>query len=968
VAFPQTPQPVLVELKVGSTDWANVTSKVLQRDNPKPITISRGSSDPSSLTQPAECTFEINNRAGTFSPRNPTSLLYGQIGRNTPVRVSIGRGAYGMVIANNSTGRVEAGDTAGTSITGDLDVAVDAETLDLTATTGGSLNWTTGGFDLCSKFDNTDAARSWSFIVVGGKLQLHWFTAGTVASAKLAESTVTIPAPGVGRRALRATLDVDNGAAGWTVTFYTAATISGTWTQLGAPVTQAGVTSIFDGTGLTRVGSNPVTTTYTHGHTGPCVFYKAEIKAGIAGALRASPDFTVQPLDPIPFGTSNFADAQGNNWFFSGFADEARTWYGDVDTRFYGEIAELPPEWDTSGRDSWVSIKANGLLRRLAQGTDAAETGLRNFIYPKPNLWRYWPLSGASGTTYSLDIAPMWGGPTNFRFYSEAPGGVGNFGYGTDMGPYLGTGMAFFNSTSGPMRGDVSTGDPNWAVDFVFSTVTSTGGMGSFTLVCPGYDGIQWELNFNAGVAQVKWNDTINAPTVYPATSVLPALQDLGPHHVRFQVTESVTQAAQWTLFIDGVQIATGTQNGYFQTGLGVIRFYMTRAAGQERINLAHIAIWSFPTALPGPLPAVPDWPTAAAASAAASGYLGEAAGTRINRIVTLAGYQLLAVGDLTQTQAMGPQYSESMMTQIREAEATDLGILTEPRDRPGLLYRTHKSLYNQTPGVTLNVSAGQVAPPFKLVDDDVATRNDITVVRREGDSVRLTQTTGILNVSEPPAGVGRYRDEIQVNVQADAYLQPVASWLLHMGTFDDPRMPSLSVNLSNPDIVSAGLGQQVRNLEIGSLIVLTAISAHYLPDDLKLLVQGYKEWLGPRIHEFEFNCSPGALFDVAVYGSGVGTGPDRYDTAGSQLVAAVTSTATSFTVQPSAGSSTLWTNVAGEFPFDIKVGGERMRVTNITSATSPQTFTVTRSINGVVKAQPAGAAVTLWKTPRYAL
>ena len=46
--------------------------------------------------------------------------------------------------------------------------------------------------------------------------------------------------------------------------------------------------------------------------------------------------------------------------------------------------------------------------------------------------------------------------------------------------------------------------------------------------------------------------------------------------------------------------------------------------------------------------------------------------------------------------------------------------------------------------------------------------------------------------------------------------------------------------------------------------------------------------------------------------------------------------------------------------PFDIRAGGEVMRVEGITGADSPQTFTVTRSVNGVVKPHPVGADVRL--------
>jgi hypothetical protein len=50
-----------------------------------------------------------------------------------------------------------------------------------------------------------------------------------------------------------------------------------------------------------------------------------------------------------------------------------------------------------------------------------------------------------------------------------------------------------------------------------------------------------------------------------------------------------------------------------------------------------------------------------------------------------------------------------------------------------------------------------------------------------------------------------------------------------------------------------------------------------------------------------------------------------------------------------------------------VNVGGERVTVTNITGASSPQTFTVTRSVNGVIKAHSAGAEVHLWSPVYFA-
>jgi hypothetical protein len=66
------------------------------------------------------------------------------------------------------------------------------------------------------------------------------------------------------------------------------------------------------------------------------------------------------------------------------------------------------------------------------------------------------------------------------------------------------------------------------------------------------------------------------------------------------------------------------------------------------------------------------------------------------------------------------------------------------------------------------------------------------------------------------------------------------------------------------------------------------------------------------------------------------------------------------------AAGSPLWDTTASG--FDIGVAGERMTVTAISGSSSPQAFTVTRSVNGVVKAQSSGAPVALWNTPVAAL
>jgi len=60
------------------------------------------------------------------------------------------------------------------------------------------------------------------------------------------------------------------------------------------------------------------------------------------------------------------------------------------------------------------------------------------------------------------------------------------------------------------------------------------------------------------------------------------------------------------------------------------------------------------------------------------------------------------------------------------------------------------------------------------------------------------------------------------------------------------------------------------------------------------------------------------------------------------------------------ASTGTLWSTDSADYPVDVMVGGERMTVTGVSGASSPQTFTVIRSVNGVVKSHAAGTAVSL--------
>jgi len=160
--------------------------------------------------------------------------------------------------------------------------------------------------------------------------------------------------------------------------------------------------------------------------------------------------------------------------------------------------------------------------------------------------------------------------------------------------------------------------------------------------------------------------------------------------HVRLEVRDTGVES-DWWLYIDGELMDTGTTNGLGRP-LPVVsaQYWWDHSSVQdaEHVALGHITVWdaSEEAAYPNPLEMVQ----------AMYGHRGERAGVRIHRIAREEGIPLEVVGDLEATPPMGPQYAETPLEVMREAERVDDGMLYESRDEVALVYRTNRSRYNQ--------------------------------------------------------------------------------------------------------------------------------------------------------------------------------------------------------------------------------------------------------------------------------
>lgn len=890
------------ELQLGGT-WTDITEFVYTRDS---VTITRGRSDEAGQTEPASMSLTLNNRDGRFSQRNPRSPLFGQLGRNTPIRVSVDHGDNTLLSPGVSQRDwIDTPDSAALSITSDTDIRID-----LTVH-----NW--HGVDLAGKYEITGDQRSWALVIITtGELQFLWSPDGTLASRLALTSTVPVP-PTPGRQALRVTLDVDNGASGHTATFYTAPDMTGPWTQLGEAVSASGVTSIFDSTADLQVGE--ITDITGAGVDGR--IHAFELRDGVDGTLVASPDFSVPAA-----GSLSFFDGQGNEWTVRGEAQITNRWY-----RFAGEVSEWPPRWDVAGKDVYVPLEAAGILRRLGQGASPLDSAIRREL-TSPDATNapvaYWPMEDGrhsnsiasgldSGRPMTVTGTPRMAANTDFVASAPLPT-MGN-------AVLKGRVMQHDATSEAQVRWLLSIPDDGATANSIIASIDTTGSVRRWEVVYEGGGGDLRLRGFDddeVNVADVVGDFNIDGRPLRMSVELEQIGSDVRASLIVLPIDQNTSPATNVT--------ATGhTVGRVMRVSLNPDRALGDVAAGHASVHSAITPIHDLMSL---------------------QGHTGETAGERVTRLADEEGLTLRTVGALADPPQLGPQTPTRLVDLLAEAAASDTGILFEPRDVTGVGFRAHRSIYNQDPVVALDYAAHQVSPPLEPVDDDQATLNDVTASTETGPAARFVQETGPLSVTE----VGRYDADVNVSADHGGWLPHHAGWRVRLGTVDEARYPQITAQLrglrDDPALIDTLLFA-----DAGDRLVIDNPPEWLPPEQISQIVQGYTEIIEARTHTITYVCSPESAWRVAEYDNDW-----RYGTSDSTLDTAAGDTDTSLSVAVNSGP--LWTTEAGEMPFDIDVGGERMTVTAISGATSPQTFTVTRSVNGIVKSHDAGTAVELFQ------
>lgn len=598
-----------------------------------------------------------------------------------------------------------------------------------------------------------------------------------------------------------------------------------------------------------------------------------------------------------------------------------------------GYVPEFPLRWDKSGSDSTATLTGAGMLRRLNQSNPTIQSALRHQL-PRYGPTGYWPFEDEAGATQAAS-ALSGGLPATIR---------GEFTFAASNALPGGGPMAQMGSSAGMFVTGTGVG----------STGVGFAGLGFFKLeTLPAVDNtliswrsagtvVEWRVNVNHDGMWLEGYDRTGTQVVSTITTVYPTGLPLNVFSVQLETAQSggnisYTLLVNWVGSDDFWVMANGTVAGTAGSGLS-----WALLGGSQLYSMTFGHIWLGPNTLPY---------VNATFLLVSSGYAGELATDRLARLFAEQGLPLaLGPGD---GEPMGAQPAGKFLDVVKDTTTTDGGLLYEAGLALGYLPRV--SRYNLPYRLTLDWTGGDLAEAPEPTDDDQRLRNVWTASRPGGSSAVAQNDDSVLQY-------GSVYDEITANTETDERLIYIAQWQASLGSVDEMRWPVVRLNLIKhpefiPDILSMQIGDRIQI--INPKVQLDTVK-------IDLIVEGIKQTIGRYAWDVELSCSPSTPWgQIGVYDSSA----NRYDTKYAQLSAGVTNTATAITIS-SAMLHGCFSQTAE--PYDIMVAGERMTVTSAgaISGSGPytQTLTVTRSVNGISKAQVIFEAVRIATPGRYAL
>lgn len=801
--------PLLVEMGWGglvqapnTITWTDITQRA---DVGQGVTITRGAADELSETQPGTATLVLDNADGALTPGNPNSPYYPFVRRNAPIRVSV----YKIPVRSGAAPwPVE-------YLADDFDDNVRDPVL-----------WPSGG-------------TYGGAIEVGGRARVPVIPAGFAAYGTGRQWNLT----GSRFTVKLATLPAAGGSSAASVSIVANSTTDGTrlgftYSPVAGTLRCVNEVGYFDGSAVSLTFS-PIDHMWLRIREAGGTVYWETSGDGFGWTVRrslATPAWITSQTLQFEMTASRTGGVQDYVEFDLVGAS--------VRPRFYGMVNEWPVEWE--GLYSKVQVSCTDLFKRLNR-LPALKPMLGEEILAQDVsgvfdfLSAYYPLSEPADSLAAGDLSGKGCGALVLT--QQGTGGTIEFG-GEGLPATGDTSVTFTPSTAtagkylaADLGAAFETDDTTYIpmVECWFKTTTASRAI--LGLFSANLDN-QLILGINAsGSLTVETTNDGTPPLVIPVAGTL---TDGAWHHIYFD-------DAHKRILVDGVQIGATLA----AAAVSSLRFLHVGGYRGGRLfsgQIGHVVV-SHAT---GPLGA-----TLAPLhyTAGTTGFAGETADARIERLALYAGLNSVTIWGTTHDAVAGQgPGGTGVVARMREIEATESGRLWAERDWFGLAYQSRDVRYNPSPSSeTFTIDYADVEPGISLADDDQKMVNQVDASRPGGATQRVSAPSSIL-------AFGEYPQDLNILKTSDNSVLDAAAWMVSRYANPQPELREVPIEAftlaSYLDILDA---------EIGSFFSVFNLPAQAPSPTMRVTVEGYTETIKHNSHVITFHTSASSTDSVWV-------------------------------------------------------------------------------------------------------
>ncbi|MFE9309522.1 hypothetical protein ACFYM5_17755 [Streptomyces sp. NPDC006706] len=781
--------------------WTDISQYV---STARGINISRGAADELSETQPGTATLSLDNQDGRFTPGNSASPYYPFVRRNAPIRIAVAHiptrsGAAPYPLA-------QLGDDFDD---GRVDQALWPNSYGGVVEQGGVV-----------RIPVSTAADA------GLQSVRQWTLKGSRLTAKL----VTVPKAG----------GSSNAAASMWVNSTTAGTrIGWRYDALTGVLAAMNQTAYFDGT-PTSFTYSPIDHAWLRVRESAGTVYWETSADGFGWTVRrtlAAPAWVGSQTHAVEFpatrtgGTSDFIE-----WDLVGAI---------IKPRFWGMVNEFPIEWE--GLSSRVTVTCTDLFKRLNRLPVLRSMAAEEVLASGPTA--FYPLTEPSDSTSAGDLSGIGAGSLTIQqagtggtlAMAAAPGPPASEDQVPLFTPSSATAGKWLQADMGDsVKQWLTTGRPVFECWFQ----TTTGGRAIMGLASPDLQYVHVLSLSGGGQLQIEWTTTGETLSITPIPFT-PGLADGNWHHVVFGQYSNF-------LFLDGALAMTGVPVTYGsdQRTLHIGGYRGTRLWSG---SIAYVALYGVTQAAEARL--------AGHYKAGATGYAGESAAARIQRLARYAGVDSVTIiGDTFDPIASQAPGGTQVVARMREVESTESAKLYAERDYYGLAFQSRDLRYNPDPqSEVFTVTYADLEPGTSISDDDQKMVNSLQASRPGGATQRVTAPSSV-------AAFGLYEPQpLDILKTNDNSVLDAAYWVVSRYANPEPELREVAIEAyTMPNYLD------ILDADISSYFTVYGLPSQAPAPSMRVTVEGYTETIRERSHVIQFHTSASFKDSVWVLGDPV--------------------------------------------------------------------------------------------------